>query len=82
MLILGSFILDLQQKSHCLQPNNNVRGEGVKTNTKGPSSIDRNLALIQARESEQGAFPVGNIFQLFLASFLSVMPYNDLFMKL
>lgn len=64
MLILGFFIPTLQQKSYCFQPPNIVRGEEGERN-KGLSSIDRNLASIQARESKEGAFPVGNIVQLF-----------------
>lgn len=55
---------------------------GKKFNTKGPSSIDRNLASLQARERKQGAFPVGNILKLFLASFVNAMPYHELLTKL
>lgn len=40
------------------------------------------MASVQARERKQGAFPVGNILKLFLASFVSVMPYQELLTKL
>lgn len=79
MLTLVSSVPALQQKSYCLQPNNNVRGErGKKNNTKDFSSIVRNLVSVQARE-QAGCISCGKYFSTVLLCFvlallLSVMP--------